>query len=171
MTVRAPTRHRPGRPLLRGIAAGAAAGAAGTTALNAVTYLDMAARGRPASSTPEDTVERLSERTHLRVPGDAQSRRNRLAGLGPLMGLLAGLGAGAAVGAARAVGWPRGFKGSFAMATIVALAVGNGPMTLLRITDPGRWSASDWASDVVPHVAYGAVAAATMVGLDGPAVR
>ena len=35
---------------------GAAAGAAGTTALNVVTYLDMAVRGRPASSTPERTV-------------------------------------------------------------------------------------------------------------------
>jgi hypothetical protein len=36
---------------------GAAAGAAGTTALNTVTYLDMAVRGRPTSSTPEDIVE------------------------------------------------------------------------------------------------------------------
>lgn len=33
---------------------GLAAGAAGTTALNAVTYLDMALRGRPASTTPEE---------------------------------------------------------------------------------------------------------------------
>jgi hypothetical protein len=31
----------------RGLLAGAVAGAAGTTALNAVTYLDMAIRGRP----------------------------------------------------------------------------------------------------------------------------
>ncbi len=38
---------------------GAAAGAAGATALNALTYVDMAVRGRPASSTPETTVERL----------------------------------------------------------------------------------------------------------------
>ena len=40
-------------PILRG----AAAGAAGTTALNVVTYLDMAIRGRPASDTPERSVE------------------------------------------------------------------------------------------------------------------
>ena len=38
---------------------GAAAGAAGTTALNAVTYLDMTVRGRGTSSTPEQTVEAL----------------------------------------------------------------------------------------------------------------
>ncbi len=47
---------------------GAAAGAAGTTALNVVTYLDMAVRGRPASSTPEMTVEKLSEKSHVRSP-------------------------------------------------------------------------------------------------------
>jgi hypothetical protein len=40
-----------------GILAGAAAGAAGTAALNAVTYVDMTVRGRPASDTPERTVE------------------------------------------------------------------------------------------------------------------
>jgi len=32
-------------------------------------------------------------------------------------------------------------------------------MTALGLTDPREWSASDWASDVVPHLAYGAVAA------------
>ncbi|MGI8900330.1 MAG: hypothetical protein ACR2HA_05280 [Nocardioides sp.] len=36
----------------RSVLAGVAAGAAGTTALNAVTYLDMAIRGRGTSSTP-----------------------------------------------------------------------------------------------------------------------
>ena len=43
----------------RGILAGAAAGAAGTTALNLIAYLDMTLRGRGASSTPEDTVEKV----------------------------------------------------------------------------------------------------------------
>jgi len=57
---------------------GAAAGAAGTTALNAVTYLDMAVRGRPSSSTPEDTVEKLSAVVHVRVPGDGDVRQNRI---------------------------------------------------------------------------------------------
>ena len=36
---------------------GAAAGAAGTAALNAATYLDMVIQGRGASSTPEQTIE------------------------------------------------------------------------------------------------------------------
>ncbi len=73
---------------------GAAAGAAGTTALNVVTYLDMAVRGRPASSTPEQTVEKLSEKAHVPVPGEGDTRQNRLQGLGPLTGLVAGIGSG-----------------------------------------------------------------------------
>nr|MDQ3307779.1 hypothetical protein [Actinomycetota bacterium] len=56
---------------------GAAAGAAGTTALNAVTYADMVWRARPASSTPEDTVERLSDAVGVEVPGDGDDRANR----------------------------------------------------------------------------------------------
>lgn len=60
---------------------GAAARAAGTTALNAVTYLDMAVRGRPSSSTPEDTVEKLSALVHVGVPGDGDLRQNRVQGL------------------------------------------------------------------------------------------
>ena len=44
-----------------GIARGALAGAAGTTALNAATYLDMALRGRPASDSTEQLVEKTSE--------------------------------------------------------------------------------------------------------------
>src|SRR5437763_5810646 len=73
---------------------GAAAGAAATTALNAVTYLDMTIRGRGSSSTPEDTVEKLASKAHVDIPGDEQHRRNRVQGLGPLTGLVAGIGVG-----------------------------------------------------------------------------
>src|ERR1700709_2483169 len=83
---------------------GAAAGAAGSTALNAVTYLDMAIRGRGTSSTPQDTVEKLAERAHVQVPGQGETRDNRLQGLGPLMGLVAGIGVGMLGGLARASG-------------------------------------------------------------------
>jgi hypothetical protein len=36
---------------------GLAAGTAGVTALNAITYLDMALRARPASGSPSQAVE------------------------------------------------------------------------------------------------------------------
>jgi hypothetical protein len=42
------------------------------------------------------------------------------------------------------------------------MLVGNGPMTLLGVTDPRTWSTTDWAADVVPHLAYAAAAAATL---------
>jgi hypothetical protein len=51
-------------------------------------------------------------------------------------------------------------------ATVGALLVGNGPMTILGITDPRSWSTTDWASDVVPHLAYGTVTAAVLLGLE-----
>ena len=96
---------RPRRPSLReGLLRGAVAGAAGTTALHAVTYLDMALRGRGASSTPEDSVEKLSQKAHLPIPGDEETHHNRVAGLGPLLGIAAGVGTGAALGAVRATG-------------------------------------------------------------------
>src|SRR4051794_39401625 len=73
---------------------GAAAGAAGSSALNAVTYLDMTVRGRGTSSTPEDTVEKLAETAHVPIPGDEETRQHRVQGLGPLLGLVAGVGVG-----------------------------------------------------------------------------
>jgi hypothetical protein len=148
--------------LSTGLLAGAAAGAAGTTALNAVTYLDMAVRGRPSSSTPEQTVDKLAARSHLRIPGDEETRGNRLGGLGALAGILAGVGLGAALGAARAAGWRPGLLGGSAVACTGALLVGNGPMTVLGVTDPRSWSATDWVSDLVPHLAYGAVTAGVL---------
>src|SRR3954452_15704372 len=77
------------------IVAGAAAGAAGTTALNMVTYLDMAVRARAASDTPERSIERVAGVVGVEVPGDTSTRGNRLAGLGALGGLLTGVAVGA----------------------------------------------------------------------------
>jgi len=69
--------------LIRGALRGAAAGASGTTALNTLTYLVMVARARPASTTPEDTVEELSRRTGIDVPGAGKDRDNRVADVVP----------------------------------------------------------------------------------------
>jgi hypothetical protein len=152
--------------LIEGVVLGAAAGAAGTTALNAVTYLDMAVRGRPTSTTPEDTVEELSHKTRISIPGDGDTRKNRIAGLGPLSGLAAGVGVGAVLGAARAWGWRPGLIPSSIVATAGALVASNGPMTALGISDARTWAAKDWVSDIVPHLAYGIVTAATLNRLE-----
>jgi hypothetical protein len=147
---------------------GAAAGAAGTTALNAVTYLDMAGRGRPSSSTPEKTVEALAGKAHVSIPGDEETRQNRLQGLGPLTGLAAGTGIGVLTGLARAAGFRSQPLVGTALTTVGVLIGTNGPMTVLGITDPRTWSTTDWISDVVPHVAYAAVVKTTMDAFDRP---
>lgn len=141
---------------------GAAAGAAGTTALNAVTYLDMAVRGRGTSSTPEQTVEAIAAKAHLPIPGEGETRENRVQGLGPLSGLAVGVGFGVLVGLARAAGVRFGPLAGTALTSLGVLVVANGPMTVLGITDPRTWSTTDWASDLVPHLAYGAVVKTTM---------
>lgn len=148
--------------LLRGALCGAAAGAAGATALDAVGYLDMALRARPASRTPETTVERLSETLHVRVPGDEATRENRIAGLAALTGIGAGVGMGAVLGLARAAGWRPPTGVGIVAAGLGALVGTNGPMTVLEVTDPRAWSLTDWVADIVPHVAYAAVTVAVV---------
>ncbi|TKJ18953.1 hypothetical protein [Blastococcus sp. CCUG 61487] len=147
---------------------GATAGAAASSALNAVTYLDMAVRGRPASSTPEQTVEKMAGKAHLSIPGQGETREHRVQGLGPLTGLGAGVGFGVAVGLARAAGVRTHPLVGTLLITAGILVATNGPMTALGITDPRTWSRADWLSDLVPHLAYGAVLKTTMDAFDAP---
>lgn len=144
-------------PLVRG----ALAGMAGTTALDAVTYLDMVLRGRPASSTPENTADRLSAAAGVAVPGDDQHRPNRLSGLGALLGILTGAAVGAGYGLAHQLGWRPPIALGAAGAGLAAMIGSNAPMTILRVTDPRTWRWADWVGDVAPHLAYGVVTAAT----------
>ncbi len=158
--------RRRGISTLGWLVRGAAAGAAGTTALNAVGYLDMATRGRPGSSTPEQTVEKLAAKTGVSIPGDLQTRQNRVQGLGPITGIAAGVGIGALVGLVRALGYRSSPLVGTGLITAGVLAATNGPMTVLGVTDPRTWSAVDWVSDVVPHLAYGAVVKTTLDAFD-----
>jgi hypothetical protein len=153
---------RTGISALGWVLRGASAGAAGTTALNAVTYLDMVGRGRGTSSTPEQTVEALAEKAHVQIPGDEETRSNRVQGLGPLTGLVAGIGVGVLAGLARAAGFRTPPLVGTALTTVGVLVASNGPMTVLGVTDPRTWSTTDWVSDVVPHLAYAAVVRTTM---------
>jgi hypothetical protein len=133
------------------------AGAAGTVALDMVTYLDMALRGRPASTTPQRTVRRLAEVLGVDL-GEGERADNRSTGIGALLGYATGLGV--AVAYAAAPPQPRPWPQATAALTAMAMTSSNVPMTVLGVTDPRRWSAADWVADVVPHLAYGMVAAA-----------
>jgi hypothetical protein len=153
----------------RNLVRGALAGAAGTTALNAATFVDMALRARPASPTPEQTVERGVELVGLSPPDDEEQKQARESGLGSLLGSLAGVGAGVALGGLRAVtGRPSGAVGTVGTAWVLAMLAGNGPMTVLGVTDPRSWSAVDWAADIVPHFGYAVVTAAALDAFDTP---
>jgi hypothetical protein len=143
--------------MVKGLFRGAAAGAAGTTALNAVTYLDMALRARPASETPQQAVAKIAEQAGIDVPGDSAQKQNRLNGLGPLAGIVTGVGIGATAGLLSPI---IGRLPTLAGATLLgaaAMAGSNLPLTRLGLTDPSTWSAVDWLSDVVPHLVYGLV--------------
>lgn len=152
--------------LTKNLVRGVIAGAAGTTALNAVTYLDMAVRARPASSTPQQTVERAASLVGASLPPDDDEKEAVESGLGALLGILAGVGTGAVLGALRGLtGHPRSRLGTIGTAGALAMVAGNGPMTVLGVTDPRTWARADWAADVVPHLAYAAAAGLTLEAL------
>ncbi|WP_203230960.1 hypothetical protein [Nocardioides caldifontis] len=146
----------------RTIRRGLLAGAAGTAALNAATYLDMALRGRPASTVPERTVEAAADRTGIAVPGGRSAREARTTALGALGGVATGLAVGVAASAARTAG----LRLPPALDTLAtggaALVLGNASSVRLGTTDPRGWSASDWTADVVPHLAFGLAASAVL---------
>ena len=142
-----------------GLLRGAAAGAAGTTVLNAATYVDMAVRGRPSSSTPEQLVETVSDTTGVPVPGDDDTRQKRLQGLGPLSGIAVGVSVGAMAGLvdhllARGGRQPPAPVAVLAISA-AAMALSDVPLKVFGISDPKTWAAKDWVADVVPHLAYG----------------
>jgi hypothetical protein len=143
--------------MLKRLMQGAAAGAAGATALNAATYLDMVLRARPSSSTPEQAVEKLAQRAGTGIPGDGEERQNRLQGLGALSGLAVGVLIGALAGELRFAVIRLGPVLGPVLLGGAAMAATDGAMAQLGVSDPADWDAAAWASDAVPHLAFGAV--------------
>nr|WP_205808224.1 hypothetical protein [Micromonospora sp. HNM0581] len=145
---------------------GLIAGAVGTTALNIATYLDMTARARPASRTPEQSAGKLADVTHLPLGSPTQAA-NRRSGLGALMGY--------AVGTASTVGFALLTRGRRQPVLRAAALLGGGVMTLtdgsltlFGLTDPRTWRRVDWLADLVPHLIFGLTAAATWNRLRPP---
>jgi hypothetical protein len=159
------------------IFAGAIAGAAGVVALNAAGYLDMLVRGRAASDMPARVAGKLADELGLPL-ADADEDRdeddddeddddetdegvpaNRREAIGALVGMANGIGIGIAYGICRLVlprppAWLAG-----AALGAAAMAASDYPATRLGLTEPRDWSATDWVSDVVPHMAYGVATA------------
>jgi uncharacterized membrane protein len=147
---------------------GVLAGAAGTAMLHAATYADMAIRGRPASDTPQRSVDATLEWLGQDLPGNAEQRRSRRTGLGELSGILSGLGIGVVASGLRAAGFRLpGPLGALATGAS-AMAATNVPMALSGISDPRDWTASEWVSDAIPHLAYGVAAHAAITAQEPP---
>jgi uncharacterized membrane protein len=146
---------------------GLLAGAVGVTTLNLMTYLDMALRGRPASTMPEQLVETIADRTGRSIPGDRKTRGARRTALGALSGIGTGATVGILMSAVRSAGWRVSPGAEAAAGGLLAMAMSDLPAAMLGVTDPRRWSGTDWVSDVIPHLGYGLAAQQTLAALDG----
>jgi hypothetical protein len=158
--------------MLRDALRGATAGAAGTTALNIATYADMTLRGRPSSEVPAEVAGELAQRVGLDLAagggdgdGAKQKAQHRRSGLGALMGYGVGLGLGLAYGALRPRLTLPGRLVAGGALGLAAMAASDAPATALKKTNPATWGAAGWLADVVPHLAYGLVTAATYEAL------
>jgi hypothetical protein len=147
------------------VVVGLIAGAAGTTALNLVSYFDMTMRGRAASSLPAQAAADLSGDLGLPL-GTGESKSHREEGLGALLGYATGLGVGAGYGLVRTQVRVPAVVGAVGLA-LAAMAASDAPMTALGLTDPRSWAASSWVADALPHLAFGLTAAATFRFISG----
>jgi hypothetical protein len=118
-----------------------AAGVGGTAAITLSSTLEMRLRGRPASTAPIDTVERLLGR---RLPDRARGA----------VGTAAHLASGLALGLPRALLPAREPLGTAAFLP-VALLPDIVLVPALGVTDPPwRWGGAELAISVWHHVAY-----------------
>jgi hypothetical protein len=109
---------------------GLAAGALGTVVLDAVDYVDMAARGRAAS--------------------------NRRSALGALAGIGNGLATGVAASALRSAGVRLPAPVGAVVAGATSMALTDGAIAGLGVDDPRSSTKQQWLADAVPHLAFGA---------------
>ena len=141
---------------MNAVTTGIAAGAAGTTMLDAVTYLDMAIRGRPASTVPEKTVESVATALGVAIPGRSDTLAARRSAFGALGGIAVGTGLGVAASLVRRAGAHLTPAAGTIGIGLAAMAATDIPIALRGISDPRQWTAQDWLSDLVPHLVYGA---------------
>ncbi|MEU5089940.1 hypothetical protein [Streptomyces sp. NPDC021356] len=144
---------------MHAITKGLLAGAAGTLALDMVTYGDMLLRGRPSSSIPAQAAERLAGRARIPL-GDGEEKENRTQAAGALMGYATGVGAGVVYGLLRHHRPPLPDWAAGPLLGAAVMVGANTPSIALRLTDPASWDLASWVSDAVPHLVYGLTTAA-----------
>lgn len=151
----------------RAVRHGVLGGLVGTALLNAATYADIALRGRPPSTVPERDVDVLLSRAGIRLDPDDEKSRNRRGGIAALSGYVTGVSAGVAAALASPALCPLPAPLAAAAVGLATMAATDASSRALGTTDPASWSAADWASDVVPHLAFGYGVVRTLQGLEG----
>jgi hypothetical protein len=149
---------------MRGLMLGAIAGAAGTMALDVVSYGDMALRGRASSDMPAEVIRRLAARagiTALSIPSEEadDATKNRRSALGAISGYTIGMLIGALYGAVAYRHPERDLVLRAVLLGGLAMAASDVPAVLLGATDLAEWTPGSWVSDIVPHLAFGIVTA------------
>ena len=142
---------------LTGLTSGMLAGAAGSTALNLFTYSQQAVKGTASGATPDQAAQAVIQAVGGEVPGTPDQVQNRLEGLGPVSGLGVGLGIGALGGLLRALGVKIPITAAPVVLGLGAMAVSDGVMTAVGVTNPRTWTAGSVVQDAIPHLVYGAV--------------
>lgn len=141
--------------------AGLLAGAVGTLTLEAATFADMAARGRPSSDLPGQAAARLAKKLGVDLDDQDDTSQARLEGLGSLLGYGTGLVAALAWSIAglgrKAPPWKEA-----AGLGLTAMALADMPMVAQGLTDPRQWGWKGWLADLAPHLAYGVAAVGVM---------
>lgn len=141
-----------------GITAGMLAGAAGATAMNAVSYADQAVQGNASTTSPTGGSVAETAREAGNSAG-APTDGAKAGALGPLGGLGIGVGVGAVAGLIRGSNATPPPVTAAIVTGLVAMGIGEGAAVATGAAK------SDWASpanllrDLVPHLAYGAVTA------------
>lgn len=153
------------RSLAKRLLWGAAAGAAGSATLNIVTYADMLLRGRPSSGVPAQVAGTMADAacfSPLSTDNDDETAQNRRNAAGALLGYVSGVGITAAYAASRTEGGQSHPVRTGVMLGLAAMAMADIPIVLTGNGDPRTWSAADWLSDLIPHLAYGLVGATVL---------
>lgn len=151
---------------------GALAGAAGTLALNVITYSDMALRGRASSDTPATVVGIVADKSGISAIGTSatdEAASNRRSGLGALLGYATGLAVGAAYGLIRARLDGVSAPVAGVVVGLAAMAASDAPIAATGASDPRTWGPSGWIVDLIPHLTYGMVTVASYEAMDGRA--
>jgi hypothetical protein len=111
-------------------------------------------------------VEGLARKAGTEIPGEGSDRDNRLAGLGPLAGIVTGMAVGVAAAFARPALAKTPAPLAAALLAALAMAGSDGPLIALGLTRPAEWTATEWAGDILPHFGYGAAAYVTLAALE-----